>query len=251
MKKHSFSFWIGLLCATTRVTLAADPHSPEFETDVRPILKAQCWQCHGETEELKGGLDARLARFLLTGGESGPAIVPGKHAGSLLYERVSSGEMPPGAKVLSAKDIAILARWIDTDTGAGTVRPEPQSLSRKGNITEEERQHWSFQPVSRPGLPDVRQKDQVRSPIDAFLLARLEAEGVGFSRAADRQTLVRRLFFDLMGLPPTPGEVRDLLPPGRPARTSDWWTACFLPPLTENAGPGIGSTWRVTLTVMG
>jgi len=205
MKKHSISFWIGLLFATTRVTLAADPQSPKFETDVRPILKAHCWQCHGETEELKGGLDARLARFLLTGGESGPAIVPGKHAGSLLYERISSGEMPPGTKVLSAKDVAILARWIDS--GAGTIRPEPLSLSGEGNFTEQERQHWSFQPVSRPGLPDVRREDQVRSPIDAFLLARLEAEGVGFSRGADRQTLVRRLFFDLMGLPPAPAEV--------------------------------------------
>ncbi len=214
MKKYLFSFWIVLLCAIASGTLAAEPQSPKFETDVRPILKAHCWQCHGETEELKGGLDARLARFLRSGGESGPAIVPGKHAGSLLYERVSSGEMPPGTKVLSAKEVAILARWIDS--GAGTLRPEPSSLSREGSFTEEERQHWSFQPVSRPGLPGVRREDQLRSPIDAFLLSRLEAEGVGFSRIADRQTLVRRLFFDLVGLPPTPAEVERFVEDQRP-----------------------------------
>ena len=187
------------------VARATEIATLHFETDVRPILKVHCWQCHGEEEELKGGLDTRLTRFLLKGGESGPAIVPGNHSSSLLYDRVSSGEMPPGSKTISADEIDILARWIDS--GAGTVRPEPESLSREGYITEEERQHWSFQPISRPRLPDVRQKDQVRSPIDTFLLARLESEGVGFSPHTDRQTLVRRLFFDLVGLPPTPSEV--------------------------------------------
>ena len=206
MKKQLLFVLVGLLFATTRVTMATEPQSPKFETDVRPILKAHCWQCHGETDELQGGLDTRLARFLLKGGESGPSIVPGNHAESLLYERVSSGEMPPETKVLSDKDVAILARWIDS--GARTIRPEPPSLSREGSFTEEDRQHWSFQPVRRPKLPDVKQSDQVRSPIDAFLLARLEAEGVGFSRSADRQTLIRRLSFDLWGLPPTPHAVR-------------------------------------------
>ena len=84
-----------------------------FEADVRPILKAHCWQCHGEERELKGGLDARLARFLLRGGESGPVIVAGRHAESLLYQRVSAGEMPPEGKKLSLREIDILARWID------------------------------------------------------------------------------------------------------------------------------------------
>ena len=92
---------------------AAEKGGPRFETEVRAILKAHCWQCHGEAEEKKGGLDTRLARLLIRGGESGPAIVPGKHADSRLFKRVASGEMPPGAKRLSARDVELLARWID------------------------------------------------------------------------------------------------------------------------------------------
>src|SRR5437867_3519532 len=79
-----------------------DRKLPRFESDVRPIFKAHCWQCHGEEAEVKGGFDLRLARFLLKGGDSGPAVVPGEHGESLLYQRVAAGEMPPGKKKLSA-----------------------------------------------------------------------------------------------------------------------------------------------------
>ena len=85
----------------------------QFETHVRPILKAHCWHCHGEVEEMKGSLDARLARTLLHGGDSGPAIEPGDHAHSLLYQRVVAGEMPPSEKKLTPAQIDVLARWID------------------------------------------------------------------------------------------------------------------------------------------
>ncbi len=202
MKSHSLCFRMGLFFAASGFTMAAEPESPQFETDVRPILKAHCWQCHGEVEELKGGLDVRLARFLVKGGESGPAIVPGRHMVSLLYDRVSSGEMPPGAKILSAEDVGILARWIDS--GARTIWPEPESLSTEGTFTKEERQHWSFQPIRHSKLPVARHADQLHSPIDAFLLARLEADGLSYSPEADRFTLIRRLSFNLHGLPPTP-----------------------------------------------
>lgn len=198
MKNQSSFLWMGLfVVGTSHFSVAAEPR---FETDVRPILKTHCWQCHGEVDELKGGLDARLARFLLKGGESGPAIVPGKHAASLLYKRVALGEMPPGSKRLSAKEVVIVARWIDS--GARTIRPEPETLSREGSFTKEEQQHWAFQPIRRSMLPVVKRADQLRSPIDAFLLAPLEAEGLSFAPGADRQTLIRRLCFDLHGLPP-------------------------------------------------
>ncbi len=190
--------WLGQTVA------AAEKAGPRFETEVRSILKAHCWQCHGEAGEKKGGLDTRLARFLISGGESGPAIVPGKHTASRLYERVASGEMPPGAKRLSARDISVLARWIDG--GARTLRPEPKSLTDE-SFTVEERQHWSFRPIRRPQLPEVRGHSQLRTPIDAFLLARLENEGLGFGPAADRPTLARRLAFGLHGLPPEPDVV--------------------------------------------
>jgi len=183
---------------------AAEKAGPRFETEVRSILKAHCWQCHGEADEKKGGLDTRLARFLIRGGESGPAIVPGKHADSRLFKRVASGEMPPGAKRLSARDVELLARWIDA--GARTVRPEPASLA-DGSFTVEERQHWSFRPIRRPPSPAVQHGELLQSPIDAFLLAELESRGHGFGPEADRPTLVRRLAFDLHGLPPEPGVV--------------------------------------------
>ncbi|MBQ11626.1 MAG: hypothetical protein CMJ45_08770 [Planctomyces sp.] len=213
MKHLSLLFWAGFVLATTPHWLpAAPPRAPQFETDVRPILKAHCWQCHGE--ELKGKLDTRLARFLLKGGESGPALVPGNHAGSLLYDRVSSGEMPPGSKRLTADEIAVIARWIDS--GARTIRPEPKSLAAEGHFTLEEQQHWSFQPIRRSRLPDPGPTGQVRSPIDAFLLARLKKDGQGFSPEADRQTLTRRLSFDLHGLPPTPAMVDEFVADRQP-----------------------------------
>jgi mono/diheme cytochrome c family protein len=176
--------------------------APTFESHVRPILKAHCWQCHGEEQELKGSLDSRLARFLVKGGDSGPAIVPGNHGASLLYERITTGEMPPGDKKLSADQIEAIAAWIDA--GAKTARVEPESLPTGDVITDEERSHWSFQPIHRPPLPRVAHGERIASPIDAFLLERLEANGLSFGPEADRATLIRRVSFDLTGLPPSP-----------------------------------------------
>jgi len=200
-------FLISLALLATPAALAADENATApvtFEAHVRPLLKAHCWQCHGD-EEFKGRLDARLARSLLKGGESGPAIVPGNHAESLLYERVAAGEMPPGKKKLAPREMELLARWIDG--GAKTARAEPETLAAGDTFTEEERAHWSFQPIRRPPLPGVKRPDIVRSPIDAFLLARLEAQNLAFSAEADRIKLSRRLFYDLTGLPPTPEAV--------------------------------------------
>jgi hypothetical protein len=176
----------------------------QFETHVRPILKAHCWHCHGEAE-LKGSLDARLVRTLLHGGDSGPAIEAGDHSQSLLYKRVVDGEMPPTGKKLTEAQVNVLARWIDQ--GARTVREEPASLPPGNSFSDEERNHWSFQPIRRPSLPDVHSSALVHSPIDAFLLAALEAKGLSFSPPADRPALIRRLYFDLTGLPPPPSAV--------------------------------------------
>ena len=193
-------FAIALIALTSSSAYAFDGH-PKFETDVRAILKAHCWQCHGEEEELQGGLDSRLARFLLKGGESGAAVVPGDHAASLLYQRVASGEMPPGKKKVSADELKNIARWIDA--GATTSRAEPETLAPGDTFTEEERQHWSFQPITKPLIPDVTHSEFVRTPIDSFLLAKLESKGLSFGPEADRETLLRRVYFDLTGLPPS------------------------------------------------
>ncbi len=183
----------------------ADTDDVYFETHVRPIVKAQCFHCHGEEEEHEGGLDLRLVRLMLQGGESGPAITPHQPQDSLLYQRIANDEMPPGDKKLSAQEKATIERWIAQ--GARTRRPEPEDPAAASQWTEEERSHWAFQPVRRPPLPTVAQPERVSTPIDAFLLAKLESEGLSFSPAVDRRTLIRRLSFDLLGLPPSPERV--------------------------------------------
>ena len=131
-----------------------------FESHVRPILKAHCFQCHGEAEEKQGGLDLRLRRFIAAGGESGPAIVENTPAASYLVERVRSGEMPPGDdKRLSEADIQTLEAWIKS--GAKTVREEPAEIGDGPLFTEEERNYWAFQPVRRPAIPNLPDTSRV------------------------------------------------------------------------------------------
>jgi hypothetical protein len=177
---------------------------PTFERQIRPILKANCFPCHGEGEKLKGGLDLRLRRLLVQGGEAGAAIVPGKRDESLLFERIGKGEMPPGKKKLTRAEIDLIGRWIAG--GARTVGPEPAAIGRGFYITPEERAFWAFQPVRRPDIPSLPPSAGARNPVDAFLLAGLREKGLGFAPEADKRTLLRRACFDLLGLPPTPEE---------------------------------------------
>ncbi|GAA5504971.1 DUF1553 domain-containing protein [Novipirellula caenicola] len=182
-------------------------HSAEsltFEKDVRPIFKAHCFHCHGEAGVKEAELDVRLRHWIVTGGDSGEAIVPNQPDDSLLLERVASGEMPPGDKNLSDAEIATIRDWILQ--GAPTARAEPDSLDNGDYFTEEERAFWSFQPITRPPVPQL-DSAQVATPIDAFVLQRLREQGLAFSDVADRYTLIRRATFDLWGLPPDPESV--------------------------------------------
>ena len=172
-----------------------------FESHIRPILKSNCFHCHGEEDKVEGKLDLRLARFLVKGGENGPSIVPGQVEQSPLLKRISSGEMPPGEKKLTPQQIDLITRWVAG--GAKTARPEPETPP-VGDFTDEERSFWSVQPIRNPAVPAVRNLAQVRTPIDQFLLAKLESRQWNYSAEADRLTLVRRLSFDLHGLPPSP-----------------------------------------------
>ena len=173
-----------------------------FERHVRPILKAHCFDCHGEGSKLKAGLDLRLARLIKTGGESGAAIEPGRPAASLLIERVTAGEMPPGeSKKLTAEQIAVLSRWIAA--GARTIGPEPEKLATGFQFSDADRRFWAWQPVVRPPLPTLEDSSRVRNPIDLFVQARLAAAGHRPAADAARRTLLRRACLDLLGLPPT------------------------------------------------
>ncbi len=176
-----------------------------FEDAVRPILKAHCFECHGEGKRLKGGLDVRLKRTLVAGGDDGPAIVPGDAKKSTLLEKLRTGKMPPGKRKLTPAEIDKIARWIDG--GATTAKAEPDKLATGFQITDADRQYWFYQSVRKPSIPKVRDAARIRTPIDAFILAKLESKGLTFAPDADRRTLIRRASFDLLGLPPTPAEV--------------------------------------------
>ena len=177
-----------------------------FEQDVRPILKTHCFQCHGEEANPHGGLDLRLVRLMKMGGDSGGAIVPGQPDRSLLFQRIRDGEMPPEErKQLTAAQIQRIRQWIAD--GARTVREEPEQLDEGPLITPEERAHWACQPIIRPHVPRPRRVELVSNPIDAFLLVKLEEQALSFSPPAAKRTLMRRVYLDLLGLPPRPEDV--------------------------------------------
>lgn len=180
--------------------------APVFEKDVLPILTANCLKCHG-AEARKSGLDLRTPAAMLKGGDNGPVLVKGKADKSPLYELTANKTMPPEkAPKLTEAQLDTLRRWIEA--GAPTEKPETDKVEL---VSEKDRQFWSFRPPVRPAVPTVKNRNRVRTPIDAFILEKLEAKGLTLSPDADRQTLLRRVFFDLTGLPPSPDEVEAFL----------------------------------------
>lgn len=203
------------LCGFAAPIRAADRSSDDhFEKKVRPLLHEKCFKCHGP-EKQKGGLRVDSATGLVRGGEAGPAVVPGKPDESRLIEAVrQTGDlkMPPDGK-LKDQQIADLVLWVKSGAvwpGAG----KPVKIATDKAIvrfTPEQLSHWAFQPVKTIQAPTVKLLDWPRSPIDRFVLARLEASGLKPAPAADKRTLIRRVTFDLIGLPPTPEEIEAFL----------------------------------------
>ena len=180
-----------------------------FEKDVRPILKAHCFHCHGEDGKTEGGLDVRLARTLTKGGKTGAGLLAGNASGSLFLQRIKKGEMPKGKAHLVDKEILVLEQWINQ--GARTARLEPLALGPEHAFTDEERGWWSLQPIVKPSVPSVEglaARQNIRTPIDAFIVARLKSKNLEMSPEAKPETLLRRLHTDIIGLPPSPDEVR-------------------------------------------
>jgi hypothetical protein len=180
----------------------ASAQTNSVEASARSILDSKCVVCHGKTR--MSDLDLRDIKTTVAGGKRGPAIVPGKASESLLYKAVKREgdlQMPPGKISLTAAEVKILGDWIDAgapwDSSAGAKRTEPT--------------WWSFKKVVRPPLPQVKTASAVRNPIDNFILAKLEAKGLPAAAPANRQTLVRRAYFDLHGLPPTPAQVDEFV----------------------------------------
>ena len=200
--------------------MAAPPEQAAFfEKSVRPVLLEQCGNCHGETLQ-QGGLRIDSRAALLKGGKQGAAVVPGKPEASLLIAAINHQrglKMPPG-KPLPARAIAELTRWVREGAvwpsyGAGVQGPKSK-VQEGGSVplpgsggSAVALRHWAFRPVAQPAVPRVKNQAWVKTPIDAFILARLEAKGLKPAPPADRRTLLRRVTFDLTGLPPTPEEV--------------------------------------------
>ncbi|HKI20102.1 MAG TPA: PSD1 and planctomycete cytochrome C domain-containing protein [Isosphaeraceae bacterium] len=190
-----------------------------FEKDVQPILRARCLKCHGEGPKIKGGLRIDSRAAILRGGELGPAVSVGEPAESLLLRAIHYDEleMPPGGK-LPAREIAILTRWVELGLpwpGAKPRTPTASAPDRRPAAPPQPKakvkDSWSYRPVARPPVPKVKNQGWCRTPIDPFVLARLEEERLAPAQPADRVTLIRRLRFDLTGLPPTPEEVDEFV----------------------------------------
>lgn len=178
-----------------------------FKDKVLPIFQRRCYECHShEAKKIKGGLVLDSASGLKEGGSSGSCITPGKPNESLLIKsvryEVADQEMPPKEK-LPPEEIEVLVEWVKR--GAPDARP----VTAQGAwvITDEARNHWSFQPLSTTTPPPVKNSTWVKSPVDAFVLAKLEEKGLTPAAAADKRTLIRRATYDLTGLPPKPEEV--------------------------------------------
>lgn len=200
---------------------AADPgDSAEVsagEHDVVPILLRRCSVCHGR-EKPEAGLDLRSRAGLLRGGKSGPAIVPGSPEESLLIRKIRAAEMPPitrlievSIKPIEPAEIDTIAAWIRRGAPASDERPDVATNEPDPAVSNEERDFWSFQPPVAAPPPRVRDVDRVRNPVDAFILSKLQERDLSLAPEADRATLLRRVCFDLTGLPPEPARIEAFL----------------------------------------
>ena len=198
-----------LLLLSTTTSVADDSDLVEFfEKNVRPILIEHCYECHS-AEDSEGGLDLESGQAWRQGGDSGPAIQPGDPDHSLVIEAVRYRnrdlQMPP-ANRLELEQVATLEEWVRS--GATDPRePSSNAAAPTGMTVEEGRRFWSLQPVATVSIPRVEPGQWVKTPIDAFVSSRLQAKGIIPAPRADRRTLIRRVTYDLTGLPPTPEEV--------------------------------------------
>jgi hypothetical protein len=201
-------------------TLAVYSSSAAVQEDERRIarravgiLQARCAACHGKDKE--SGLDLRTREGLLKGGSRGPAIKPGDADESLLYRFVAGEEKPrmPMGEELSEYQIGLLKQWIDKGAVWEEIETSGQEkvYASPNPITDERRNYWAFRKPSRPQIPKVKNRSWVQTPIDAFILANLEEKGLRPSPRADKRTLIRRVTFDLTGLPPSPQEIAAFL----------------------------------------
>ena len=189
---------------------AAEPTKAQldfFESKIRPVLADNCYKCHSaQADKVKGGLMLDSREGVLKGGETGPALVPGDPEKSLLIKAIRYTDpdlqMPPKDKKLSEQQVADLVTWVRM--GA----PDPRTAtSAQKDWKDQSVKHWAWQPVKKSAVPMVKDTAWGQTPVDNFIVAKLEEKGLKPSPLADRPTLIRRAYLDIVGLPPTPTEV--------------------------------------------
>ena len=195
----------GILLIFLGVTSAAAA-PPDFDAQIAPLLATRCLDCHSGAEP-KGKLDLSLAAAAAKGGETGPAVVGGSLEKSLLWERVAADEMPP-KKPLAEPEKQLLREWIASGAKWGSDPIDPFRFTTTARAGYD---WWSLQPINRVPAPKVKNQAAVKNDIDRFVIAKLESSRLTPSPVADRRTLIRRLSFDLIGLPPTPEEVENFV----------------------------------------
>ncbi|MBL8870662.1 MAG: DUF1553 domain-containing protein [Planctomycetaceae bacterium] len=206
---HAFIALIGLLCVPVSALVAQEMSREDFfESQVRPLLLNKCAECHG-SETQWGELRVDSLSALLKGGEHGPAIVVGQPAKSLLItaiERSGDLKMPPEDKTpLTATEIQTLKKWIE-EGAFWTVNDAAASAEQAKQ--QKWKSHWAFQPIQHTAPPSIESSEAL-TPLDNFIVAKLTQHGLRLAPTADRRTLIRRLYFDLIGMPPTPQQVAE------------------------------------------
>jgi uncharacterized protein DUF1553/uncharacterized protein DUF1549/cytochrome c len=207
--------WLSVVMSAS--FLQADDSSLEFfEKQVRPLLAARCYECHsGKITKPKGGLRLDSRAAALKGGETGPAVVPGKPKESLLVDAINYGElyqMPPKTR-LPAEEIASLTKWVEMGAPwpADVAPTAAGSQASQLDLAKRKAEHWCWQPIKPVAPPSVKNRAWIRQPLDRFILAKLEEKNVAPALPADERALIRRTYFDLVGLPPSAAEVEEFL----------------------------------------
>jgi cytochrome c553 len=213
-----FEIWglFGVWCLvfgvlTSRAADLTPAQTQFFESKIRPVLADNCYKCHSQqAERVKGGLLLDTREGTLKGGETGPAVVPGDLDKSLLIKAVRYTDpdlqMPPKDKKLSDAEIADLEAWVKM----GAPDPRVATASQKAWV-DSNKKHWAWQPLKKPAVPEVKDASWCKTPVDNFIVAKLEDKNLKPSPMTDKRTLIRRATFDLIGLPPGPKEVDDFV----------------------------------------
>ena len=213
---------------TLQITIERVPH---FETDIVPILRTHCLECHGETDQ-EANLDLRTVSSMLRGGQRGPVLSVGHSERSEFYAQISNQEMPPTAP-LPQETIDMIRRWIDAGAPCdeSVQLPNPKDL-----VSTQDRDFWAYQPIRQTRPIRLDDPQPTRTGVDTFLLKKLGENDLTYAPDADRETLVRRIYIDLIGLPPSQAQVARFLADERP----NAWLRLID---TVMASPHFGERW--------